>query len=80
MQAILALLKPFWAPILKFGGIALAGLLFWLQAKKSGEATIKQQNLENTLKTTQDYDNAKDTVSRDDDTDIDKLLQKYTRD
>lgn len=80
MGIILAALKPLWIPIAKYGAIAAGFFIFWLQAKKSGEATIKQQNIENTLKTTQDYDNAKDNLSSASDTKLDKLLSQYTRD
>ena len=79
MQAILALLKPFWVPIAKIGGLAIAGLLFWLQARKSGEATIKQQNLENTFKGVQERDKTENDISKLSDDKLDKLYQDHIK-
>lgn len=80
MQTILMFLKLFWIPLVKFGGLIIAGVLFWFRAKKSGEDAIKQRDLESTLKATQDYDNAKNTISKLSDSKLDKLLSEYTRD
>lgn len=79
MQAILNLLKPFWLNIAKFGSIALAGFLFWLQARKSGEATIKQQNIENTLKGVQTRDEVENNILRASDAYRQQLRNKWTR-
>lgn len=76
---MLQLLKPFWTQILKFGGIALGVFLFWLQAKKSGEQTIKQQNLENTLKGVQERDRIEVINLSADDDKLDKLRRKWER-
>lgn len=79
MQALLALLKPFWVGIAKWLGIAAAGALLWLQAKKSGEQTIKQQNLENTLKGVQEHDKIEDDIAGANDSEYERMRSKWTR-
>ena len=80
MAQILELLKPFWLPIAKGFFLVAGGLALWLQAKKSGEQTIKQQNVENTLKAVEENDKIKNDLNRASDVELDKLLEKYTRD
>lgn len=77
---MLQLLKPFWLVIMKYGAIVGGAFLFWLQARKSGEATIKQQNVENTLKAVEANNEIKDNVSNLNDSKYNSLLKKWTRD
>lgn len=65
----------------KVAGIAAAiggFALLLLGARKSGEATIKQQNVENTLKQVQERDKVENTVNAASSSELDKLQDKWT--
>lgn len=76
---ILEFLKPYYLKIIQYGSIIVGIFFFWLQAKKTGESTIKQKNAEVTLKGVSSRDNIENNLNNLSDDKLDKLYQDHIK-